>query len=882
VREIFGRAVAVGLAVGATWLVVRSRDSGASSTPHAAAAASPKTPVDSTDRGVALRLVDLLSDATYVSPKLPDGFATLRKHWRRMKAPYVGPRGALGKTVQHVALTVSTGEVPLSVDVGGGRRWAPDAQTWNMSEGSYSQREAIFAPAPTTIRYRLAIPDGATLETAVALAAGTLAPVTFEVAASDPREGRKVLATRKLSPHEPPKWNEMSVDLAAYGGRTIDLELVTTAPPGTVEVPAALWGSPVVLAPGASDVPFNVLWIVVDATRPDAIASLHDDTRDELMAHAPVPPLDAWLPKMPAIAPNLDALAKRGVAFTRAWSGAAWTRPGTVAMLAGMRSSELGLDTTQWILPQSDISRFYASRPPMLPILLRPHGVVTRAFVNNYFMIGYARAGVETGFEGIDDHRYATRDTDEIARGTIAWLEKHAGERFALFCNFNSPHSPYLPPPDMLARVPPAPDAPKDPRIRKYLAEIAKDDAAIGTILAKLDELHLRERTIVVMTADHAETLSEAHDDTVPGIDDHPMSQRFHHASSIWDETTRVPLIVSLPGTLPEGAKITVPVQSTDILPTILDLEHVAKDPRITGRSLVPIARDPNGAEARREVPIVVEGRGTRAILVGKWRYVERDPIAETVIVPGKGPVHWKQELYDLERDPGERENVADSEPDVVRSMREKLAAAMVHAKTAAAAASDALAGSTHVLAASSSRPKVHLRFVGAGKAHRITGTITVAKDEGGIVPKLGATPIGIPPESLREADGKLEIALSTVPGAVVGIDLDVDPPTARLAWQLYLDDHPFPTDRAYGGPFGLASKDLADGLVTELARQVATATVSPTIDPFRELGMFVTRDHVGDELEFDRATGDEADHEIDDMLRQWGYAHDATQSAPR
>ncbi len=59
----------------------------------------------------------------------------------------------------------------------------------------------------------------------------------------------------------------------------------------------------------------------------------------------------------------------------------------------------------------------------MLPILLRRHGVVTRAFVNNYFMVGYAAVGVDMGFEGISDYRYRTRDTGEITTHAVQWLE---------------------------------------------------------------------------------------------------------------------------------------------------------------------------------------------------------------------------------------------------------------------------------------------------------------------------------------------------------------------------------------------------------------------------------------------------------------------------
>lgn len=791
----------------------------------------PVEPSSSPDRAVALRLVDRLRDAAYISPRLEDAFPLLRGQPQRMKAPYVGPVGMLGKTVRQVALT--------------------------MSDEHFAQRESVLAPAPTTIRYRIAIPHGATLETAVALAVPSAAPVTFDITVSDAREGRRLLASHEIAAYEAPRWNELSTDLSKYGGRTLDLELATRSPPGSAVTHAALWGSPVVTAPGAT-APFNIVWLVVDGLRSDAIAALHDDVRDGLVARAPIPPLGAWLPKMPGVAPNLDALAERAVAFTRAWSAGTWTRPGTVAMLTGMRSSELGLDTTALAPPRADLVRFYASSPPWLPILLRPYGFVTRAIVHNSFMNGFAPGGVDTGFEAVDAHSAATHDADAMTNGALAWLERHRDERFALFCNFRLPHPSYHPSSELIDHISALPDVPKSPRVRAYLASVAEHDAAIGRIVAKLDELRLRDRTIVVVTAGRAETLSTAHDGTVLDIDA-PSPSRLSpraNANANWDESARIPLLVSLPGTLPQGVKVGASVQTTDIVPTLLELERITRDPRITGRSLVPMAFDPNGTEARREVPIVVEGRGTRSVSDGRWRYVERDPIAQRLAVAGR-PVRWKDELYDLERDPGERENLATREPAVARAMRDELALAMVRAKTAAAAASDALAGSGHALEQPSVRPEIHLRFAGAGVARRVRGTIRSERGDGDIVPRLSAKAIGVAQDSLRRVDDGLEIALSTAPNGVVGLDLSVDPPTAHVTWQLYLDDEPFPSNHVYGGPFGLASSDLTTGIVTELARQVATASSAPMIDPARELGLFVTRDRVGDELDLDRATDD-------------------------
>ena len=106
------------------------------------------------------------------------------------------------------------------------------------------------------------------------------------------------------------------------------------------------------------------------------------------------------------------------------------------------------------------MSRFYASDPPLLALTLRRKGVVTRAFVNNYFMVGYAPIGIDMGFERVMDERYRTRDTLEITQDATAWLKENKDQRFFLFVNYNSPHEPYEPPKKMIERIPPPPARP--------------------------------------------------------------------------------------------------------------------------------------------------------------------------------------------------------------------------------------------------------------------------------------------------------------------------------------------------------------------------------------------------------------------------------------
>src|SRR6185295_5511251 len=139
-----------------------------------------------------------------------------------------------------------------------------------------------------------------------------------------------------------------------------------------------------------SSIGYNVLWISVDALRSDTIASFHDDATDRRFAQAKPPALEAWLPRLEEVAPNVDALASESAVFLHAWSASTWTRPGMCALLSGARNSELGLSTTAWVLTQAELAHFYASRPQLLPLLLREQGFHVRAYVNDFFNIGYS------------------------------------------------------------------------------------------------------------------------------------------------------------------------------------------------------------------------------------------------------------------------------------------------------------------------------------------------------------------------------------------------------------------------------------------------------------------------------------------------------------
>jgi arylsulfatase A-like enzyme len=879
-------AVALGVVLSA---ILVWRDGGGADArlpPPRADAAPEGTRVSNTGHGaeayeVVARLVEKLPEARIDVPTLGAAESTLQPYWRKMRVPWTHLPGVPGQLAMTLAVRTSRDfETQWMVPVQSGDTWFPEARIWNMNEGSFDQREAIFAPAPATLAFRLDLPPRARLRLAPAVLAPMPSTTVFEVTLVDAAGAEHALSQTRLTGYEARRWTDVDTDLGPWSGQRVELRLRTSsdkpaayekkwmpsshpaasrpspehrgvpaAPDsGNVDVLAtpamalALWGDPVIVARQPTRVPYDVLWIVVDALRPDVAASLHDPAEDAAELAAPRPPLEARLPAVPGLTPAIDGLAGRGVRFTHAWSAGAWTRPGTLAMLTGERSSELGIDTRDWILGAGPISRYYAAEPPLVSLILRRSGVETAAFVNNFFMAGYVTVGLDMGFERVTDHRYRVRDTAEITKDALAWLDGHAESRFFLFVNYNSPHEPYDPPKEMLARVPPPPRGPHDRQVRAYMAEGAKDDAAIGALLDKLAALGLSRSTLVVVTSDHGETLSSAH----AGFAADHLPVRFHHAVGNFEETTRIPIVMALPGVLDGGRAVTERVRNVDLAPTVLELEGLEADPRMSGKSLVPLARGQKEAEPR---VVVTEGRGSRGILWGRWRLVVHDT----------GDAD--DELYDRDQDPGERRSVARSHPDEVATLKARLTAALANVRAADSAPDEP-----------ARLPVVHVRFAGAGAAHHVTGAFTAGDGKHGA--SVLAEAVGARREAVRLDGPRVDFALDTAAEGLVGLDLRVDPPGAPISWELFLDDAPWPDRATFSGPFGLPAVASLTGIVNDEARAEVYAAALPTIDPSRDLGVFVTRDRPGDLAGSPPTGGGEGAAEMQRMLQQWGYAH--------
>jgi len=191
----------------------------------------------------------------------------------------------------------------------------------------------------------------------------------------------------------------------------------------------------------------------------------------------------------------------------------------------------------------------------------------------------------------------------------------------------------------------------KDYVIAQYDGAVAYMDACIQNIFQMLDDLGLRDDTIVVLNADHGETLY-----------DHECWFDHH---GIYDNTLRVPLIIRYPGKLPAGMRVQGYNQHKDLMPTLMQLMRIRPKLKFDGRSLMQLVN-------RKRDHLDQEFYITECTWMRKhgWRTPEWK-----LIVALEPDFHFKPsiELYNLFQDPEENHNLAEKEPEVVAMLAARM-----------------------------------------------------------------------------------------------------------------------------------------------------------------------------------------------------------------
>ncbi len=420
-----------------------------------------------------------------------------------------------------------------------------------------------------------------------------------------------------------------------------------------------------------------------------AVGARHAEVRPNFLVIL-VDDLNDWIGAMGghpgARTPNIDRLAARGTLFTNAHCASPLCGPARAALLTGLRPSTTGLygHTSLAIIKGNKA----AGRADLLPEYLQRHGYQTLATGKVFHEGAPAEAFDEVGEavadfgprppermaytppEGLEtqtDWGAFPEKEDEMpdARSTawaVAQLGKAQPQPFALFVGLIRPHAPWhvpakwfdLHPLDQTKRPPWRADdmddlpgtarrfaeLPMMPRmewmekerrweksVQAYLASMSFMDDCAGRILDALERSAYADNTVVILLGDHGYHLGE---------------KGLWSKHTLWERSTRVPLIIARPGD-GGGGLVGQPVNHIDLYPTMAGLAGLPTEAMWEGRSVVPLLDDPAAPGFVASVSTL--GRGNHAVRTARHRYIRYADGA--------------RELYDHRSDPHEWHNLA-------------------------------------------------------------------------------------------------------------------------------------------------------------------------------------------------------------------------------
>jgi len=478
------------------------------------------------------------------------------------------------------------------------------------------ERPALALSRTSTLRYYVTLPSRASLGVGVGTEGEGEVPFAIEVTA----DGQPT--TELLSGVARPSWTDYKVDLGAFAGRTVRVDLR-----GRGEGAGRLaWNAPRIMVPAvepkALEPAKNVVVLVIDTLRADKLRPFNPDTRV----------------KTPAV----DRFASEGVVFELAQAPENWTKPSVASILTGLHPQTHLQKTGEAALPSSAL---------LLSEHLKEQGFATGSFIANGYVSD--RFGFDQGW---DDYSNYIRDggsteAKDVFEKAGNWIESHRGERFFAYIQTIDPHVPYDPPGDYLRmydasdyagqvkprltgdllekvkRRPPEVvfDAADKRRIGAlHDGEITQHDHFFGEFLDRLASLGLADDTLVVVTSDHGEE-----------FDDHGS---WGHGHSIYQELLHVPLMFRLPNRLPAGGRVSDAVSTLDVSATVTDLLGVPEMPANEGHALVSMMLGQPSSHPAVAFSDFQDDR--RVITTREWKFILRGNLTST--------------LFDLTRDPGE------------------------------------------------------------------------------------------------------------------------------------------------------------------------------------------------------------------------------------
>jgi choline-sulfatase len=403
----------------------------------------------------------------------------------------------------------------------------------------------------------------------------------------------------------------------------------STSPAGRVvgrALISCLLATIIACAPGAKkpDAPGNVLIVTLDTARADRFS---------------------YAGPSPVRTAATDNVAAEGAAFLSAVAPSPITLVSHSSLFTGQNPFVHGVRN----------NGDFALAPEAITLaeLFAAEGWNTAAFVGAAVLD--RRYGLDQGFLVYDDTMtgidttgmvaYARRPGNEVVDAALRWLGSAGAGPTFVWVHLYDAHAPYEPPEPERSRYPDSP----------YDGTIAFTDRMVGRLLDGYRGLGRYDDALVVIVADHGESLNEHQERT--------------HGVFVYDATVRIPFVMRGAGIRP-GTRVASQVGLIDVMPTVLGLAGIEVPARVGGRDLEPLLR--GGAASGEDRMIYVESllpelsfgwSPLRGLRTERWKFIQGAAA----------------ELYDLETDPAELEDVASERADVVAEMTRDLAQTLEH-----------------------------------------------------------------------------------------------------------------------------------------------------------------------------------------------------------
>ena len=541
-------------------------------------------------------------------------------------------------------------------------------------------RIGLPCPIPSRLSFKTAIPGATALKLGFGLdytqTPQAPASVKFQIYFND-GSGDNLIFEKSTAEYG--YWQDVEIPIKNSSEKNLEFILETIDfPPrqGNGNSGArAYWADPIILGQRVGrERPSNVIFISLDSLRPDHLHCYGYGRKD--------------------ISTFIDSLAGKGILFEEAISQAPWTTPSHMSMFTGMYPSHHGVNQSVELLllqlrrrfPELKHHRYRALPDDRVTIaeVFRRNGYITKAFCGGVGItggIGFAR-----GFQSYEENDFTS---DESISNIEKWLDECGDYPFFLFLHTYRIHAPYCDyyfarecltdkQIEELKKEGGPLDADysekfcdklkqmglykKDIIEKLYDGGIRKADKKLAEIAVFLEKKNISDSTIIAVTGDHGEEFGERNPDSIFN----------KHGHTLYDEIIKVPLILYAPRNQYGAKRIKNQVRLIDIMPTLCNLAGIDFDESsIDGFSLVPIIKGEETSLRPAFSEAMYTGPEKKTIRRPPFKYTYTFKMQDDYATRSVTSDHPDEiELYDLYNDPGEKHNLAHSEPGVCAELQ--------------------------------------------------------------------------------------------------------------------------------------------------------------------------------------------------------------------